>query len=132
MGLFDSVANAMITRVAGAERGPMVKAALELFNHHGGVNGILDKFRAHGFSEQVDSWISTNPNLPLSAKQIQTVLGKCVLDEMSAKFDVTSADLSKKLAANLPDIVDQLSPEGKLPGSHSELLMKALAIFKKY
>lgn len=132
MGLFDSVANAMITKVAGAERGPMVKAALDLFNRHGGVNGILDKFRAHGFGDKVDSWIGAGANLPLTAKQMQQVLGECVLDEMSARFDVTSADLSKKLAEHLPKMVDQLSPDGILPSSNTELLMRAAAIFKNY
>ena len=132
MGLFDTMASAMIAQVAGPERGPMVKAALDLFNRHGGVNGIMDKFRAKGFGDQVDSWIATGANLPLNAKQIQTVLGECVLDEMSARFDVTSADLSKKLAEHLPKIVDQLSPDGVLPTSNSELLMKAVAILKSY
>ncbi|HSH71720.1 MAG TPA: YidB family protein [Methylophilaceae bacterium] len=132
MGLFDTMASAMITSVAGAERGPMVKVALDLFNRHGGVNGILDKFRRQGLGDQVDSWISTGANLSLTAKQVQTVLGECVLDEMSARFDVSSADLSKKLAEHLPKIVDQLSPEGVLPTSNSELLMKAVSIFKNY
>ena len=137
MGFLDSMASAMITRVAGAERGPVVKAALDLFNRHGGANGIMDKFRAKGFGKQVDSWIGDGPNLPISPKQVEAVLGECILDEIAVQLkasnlDYTHKDLSKKLAEHLPRIIDQLSPQGELPTSNAELLLKAAAIYKNY
>lgn len=135
MGFLDNVASTVISKMAGAERGPLVKAALDLFKRHGGINGILNKFRAHGLDAEVDSWIGIEPNLPITPKQVQAVLGKCILDEMivelqASGMQVSNKDLSKKLSEHLPRIVDQLSPQGELPSSNAELLLKAAAIYK--
>ena len=57
MGLFDSVAGAVLGKLGG-QQGGMAQVAMEIFNNNGGLSGIVDKFKAGGLSEQVASWVA--------------------------------------------------------------------------
>jgi len=73
MGLFDSVAGAVLGKLGG-EQGKMAQIAMDLFNQYGGVSGILEKFKENGMAEQVASWVGRGTNLPISAEQVSSVL----------------------------------------------------------
>lgn len=66
MGLFDSVAGAMMNKVMG-DKGPLAKLAMELFQQYGGLPGILQTLKAGGLSEQVDSWVGKGANMSVNA-----------------------------------------------------------------
>ena len=59
MGLFDSVAGAVLGKVLGGEQGNMAQVAMEMFNQHGGLPGILDKFNNAGLSTEAASWVGS-------------------------------------------------------------------------
>jgi len=54
--------------VIGAEALSLIKEYLE---KHGGVEGAVAEFDKAGLSEKVKSWVSTGPNLPITAEEIQ-------------------------------------------------------------
>lgn len=58
MGLFDSVAGAVLGKVLGGNQGGMAAIAMELFNQNGGIGGIMDKFKAGGLGDAASSWVS--------------------------------------------------------------------------
>ena len=53
MGLLDSIAGAVMGKLGGTEGG-MAQIALDMFNQHGGLNGVLDKLKTSGLGDQVD------------------------------------------------------------------------------
>jgi uncharacterized protein YidB (DUF937 family) len=53
-------------------------------------------------------------NEPISAEQIQKVLGSEQVNALAAKIGVDPAQASHFLAEYLPKIVDKLTPEGKV------------------
>ncbi|MEO6119015.1 MAG: YidB family protein, partial [Methylotenera sp.] len=58
MGLFDSVADAVMGKLGG-DQGNMALVAMEMFNQNGGLSGVIEKFKAGGLAEQAASWVGT-------------------------------------------------------------------------
>lgn len=81
----------------------------------GGLSAIVAKLEQSGFGDQVKSWIGNGQNIPITADQLQQVLGNEKVKELAARFNVPLDQLSAILAQQLPTTVDQASPAGKLP-----------------
>ena len=132
MSLLQKVAGAVVSRFSGdQDQSHLVEAAMRLFNDHGGLHGILDRFSDQGMAEEVTSWISVGENLPITAMQVQKAIGKPALNEIAHEFDLPAKEVADKLAKYLPTVVDRLTPNGKVPRTQSGLLLHALSMLKK-
>lgn len=129
MGLFDSLAGAVMSSVLGQEKGNLVKVAMELVQQHGGLQGVLAKFQEAGLANEVASWISTGQNLPISAEHIAQVLGNAQVGEIAQRVGLNPEALKAQLAEQLPNLVDRLSPDGRLPAD-GELMSRLLSLLK--
>ena len=129
MGLLDSIAGAVMGKLGGTEGG-MAQIALDMFNQHGGLNGVLDKLKSSGLSDQVASWVGTGENQAVSADQITSALGSSQIAELAAKFGITPDVLSGQLAQHLPDVINKLTPHGEVPADSSNVLTSVLGMFK--
>lgn len=129
MGLFDSIAGAVMTSVLGQEKGNLIKVAMDLVQQHGGLQGVLEKFQQAGLANEVASWISTGENLPISADQIAQVLGNTQVGDIAQRVGITPEALTAQLAEQLPKLVDRLSPDGSLPAD-GELMTRLLSLLK--
>ncbi len=120
MGLFDSVAGQVLGALSGGAQGQAQGGLLEavgnlLHNYPGGLQGLVAAFEQQGLGGVIGSWVSTGQNLPISAEQIQSVLGGEQLQAMAQSLGFSTQDMSSQLAQFLPQIVDQLTPTGSLP-----------------
>lgn len=79
----------------------------------GGMSGLVQKFHANGLGEIVNSWIGPGGNHPITAEQIEKVLGQDRIGAIASKFGMSADDASGKLASLLPTIVDKLTPGGQ-------------------
>jgi uncharacterized protein YidB (DUF937 family) len=77
----------------------------------------------------VSSWVSTGQNLPISADQIQNVLGSEQVKELAAKAGISPDVVSSHLAQLLPMLVDKLTPNGQVPQT-SSLLEEGMGMLK--
>lgn len=113
---------------AGAAANPLT-GLLGAMGSVDGLMGLVAKFKQAGLGAIVESWISTGPNLPISADQLKNVLGADAVGGMAQQAGVGVPDLLASLAQTLPMIVDQLTPGGQLPtdGQLSPAAMKNLA-----
>jgi len=50
----------------------------------GGIGGLVSAFQKNGLGDVVASWISNNTNLPISAEQIQSLLGQGPLQDVAS------------------------------------------------
>jgi uncharacterized protein YidB (DUF937 family) len=108
MGMFDG----LIGGIVGAG---MVSVVNQILEQHGGVQGVVSEFEQKGLGPMVRSWVSTGPNQPISADQIQRALGPDLLQQLSQKSGLPVQELSRKLAEILPQAVDKLTPDGTIP-----------------
>ena len=63
----------------------------------------------------VSSWIGTGENRAASAEQVRQALGEDRIQQVAQSAGVTNQKASQGLAALLPQIIDMLTPDGKLP-----------------
>jgi uncharacterized protein YidB (DUF937 family) len=81
----------------------------------GGLNGLVQQFQAGGLGHLMQSWISTGPNQPASAQQIQQALGGDRLQQIAARVGLDPNVVAQKLSTILPQVVNHLTPNGQLP-----------------
>lgn len=129
MGLFDSVAGAVLGKLGGSQGG-MAQVAMEMFNQNGGLSGVLDKFKQGGLAEQAASWVGKGENIPISAEQISSVLGNGAIADMAAKFGISPETLSAQIAEHLPTVVDKMTPDGEVSEGSGGLLSSVLGMLK--
>ncbi len=85
----------------------------------GGLGAILQQLQAGGLGEQLQSWIGTGANQPVSGAQISSALGGDLLARLAAQAGVSHEEASHQLSQHLPQIVDGLTPGGELPDNSS-------------
>lgn len=81
----------------------------------GGLGGLLDQFRQNGLGERADTWVNTGPNEGIQDHELSQALGDDVLDELTQKTGLSKDEILKRLSADLPKAVDDLTPEGAIP-----------------
>ena len=81
----------------------------------GGLGGLLDRLRSAGAGPQADSWVGTGPNQPVQPRQVEAAIGEDRLAEIARQAGMSKEELLDQLSANLPNIVDRLTPQGRMP-----------------
>ncbi|BBF87375.1 hypothetical protein DLM_3791 [Aquitalea magnusonii] len=126
MSLFDQLGSLL-----GGESGGVSGAVAALMEQNGGLAGLLEKFNSGGMGELVSSWVGSGSNLPVSAEQIQQLLGSEQLGALAQQFGLGPQQLSQGLADYLPQAVDKLTPDGQLPQG-GDLLSQGLGLLQGF
>ena len=128
MGLFEELKG---TLFGGGDKNKLFESIMGLINNPetGGLSGLAQIFKDKGLGDAISSWISTGKNLPVSADQINQALGSDQIQQISEKAGVSQEEASKGLAGLLPEIIDKLTPDGKVP--EGNLLAQGLDTLKK-
>ena len=114
MGLLDSIVGGLAGQ-SGNHGGLMEVVSGLINNESGGLAGLLQQFKANGLGHLADSWVGTGQNMPISAEQLKGVLGSDQLQQMAAKLGIAPDALSGQLAQLLPQVIDKLTPQGRVP-----------------
>ncbi|NGO75642.1 DUF937 domain-containing protein [Streptomyces sp. YC504] len=86
------------------------------------LSGLLEGLNKAGLSEQADSWVGTGDNKPVTGEQVQQALPTDTLHEVAEKNGITEEQAANEIAAQLPQAVDKLTPQGQVPSSLDELM----------
>ena len=142
MGLLDNVIRTAVISLLGAKlakgRSPIMAALLMLLatkmlskgaatspdgpraapaDGEGGLGSLIDRFRQGGLEDIIKSWVGTGPNKTISPSQLHQALGPDAVEDLSRESGMPKEDLLSQLSRLLPDVVDKLTPQGKLPPS---------------
>lgn len=77
---------------------------------------VVRQFEEKGMRDQVDSWVRTGPNKPVDRRQIEDVFGQRELDQLARNKGIDRDQLAEVLSRYIPKIIDELTPQGQLPG----------------
>lgn len=81
----------------------------------GGLSEIIGRFTNPVQSAKAQTWVDTGPNGELAPGDLEEVLDDETLAELTAKTGLSRSDILLRLSKVLPDAVDQLTPNGRLP-----------------
>jgi uncharacterized protein YidB (DUF937 family) len=113
VGLLDDAVGALGGK--GGSGNQMMGALGGLVEQAGGVQGILSKLEASGLGDKVDSWIGTGANKSISADEVKQALGEDQVKQAAAKAGVSEDQAAGGIAEALPELINRVSPDGKLP-----------------
>jgi uncharacterized protein YidB (DUF937 family) len=118
MGLLDQLAGGiggqLLQQLGAGQQNPLLQMALGLLQQPGGLQGLLDKLQQSGLGAQAASWVGTGANLPVEGRQLQQALGDDWMATLAAQLGTSSGQASQSVATMLPELVDRLTPEGKV------------------
>ena len=132
MSLLDGIATVADSLLSGSDKQKqLTSAALSRISDPatGGLLGLVNTLRQLGLDDVVSSWISTGENKPISSEQVQNALGEGQINQMAQNMGVSRQEVSTGLAGLLPQLIDKLTPDGKLP--ESSVLDQGLELLKK-
>lgn len=81
----------------------------------GGLGDLIDHFRNGGQEQKAKSWVSTGPNEAIDESQLEQTLGADLIDRLTQQTGLPRDELLKRLSRTLPDAVDQMTPDGRIP-----------------
>ena len=84
----------------------------------GGLNDLLKQFQDNGHTEAANSWVGTGPNKAISPGDLASALGADQINTLSSQTGLSRDELLAGLARQLPDVINQLTPNGRLPTEH--------------
>uniref|UniRef100_Q07VF7 DUF937 domain-containing protein n=1 Tax=Rhodopseudomonas palustris (strain BisA53) TaxID=316055 RepID=Q07VF7_RHOP5 len=81
----------------------------------GGLGDLLRQFQQNGQGDVADSWVQPGPNKQISPNDLASALGADQIDALSSQTGLSRSELLDGLSQQLPDVIDRLTPEGRLP-----------------
>jgi uncharacterized protein YidB (DUF937 family) len=81
----------------------------------GGLGGLLEKLQGAGHDETVKSWLGSGQNQSIEPGQLGAALGQKTVSDVAQRAGVSEQEILSQLAQNLPQFVDKLTPNGKIP-----------------
>jgi len=81
----------------------------------GGLGDLLRQFQQSGHGDTANSWVSSGPNKPISVDDLTNVLGADQINTLIAQTGLSRDELLAGLSQHLPEVVNQLTPAGRLP-----------------
>jgi uncharacterized protein YidB (DUF937 family) len=105
-GLGDILKNGLGGLLAGGAAGGVLS---------GGLNDLLKQFQQSGQGDVAKSWVATGPNKAVSSDDLAKALGGDQINTLIAHTGLSRQDLLAGLSQYLPEAVNQLTPDGRLP-----------------
>lgn len=81
----------------------------------GGLGDLLKQFQQNGHSEVANSWVGTGPNKDMSESDMAKSIGIEDIDAIAQHSGLSRDQLLAGLRRELPGVVDELTPEGRVP-----------------
>lgn len=114
-----------------SQAGNLLAAVAALVQQNGGLTEVLAKFQQAGLGAEAQSWVGTGPNASISGDQLTSVLGGGALGQLASQLGVSDGQAGSVLAQLLPEVINQLTPQGQVPDNHADLLRQGMDLLKK-
>lgn len=134
MGLLDQIGGMLGQGKAGAQSGAssgLLQQVIGMLGTPGALSKLTSAFQGAGLDNVLQSWVGTGKNLPITGDQVKQVLGSGNVADLGARAGLNESETSNQLAGMLPEVVDKLTPDGKLP-SESDLSSKLSSMGKMF
>src|ERR1700690_4183375 len=105
-GLGDVLKGGLGGLLAGGAAGSVIS---------GGLGDLLKQFQQNGHGETANSWVSPGPNKQIAPGDLANALGADQINSLMSQSGLSREDLLNGLSQHLPEVVDHLTPDGRLP-----------------
>lgn len=81
----------------------------------GGLGDLLNQLQQGGHGDTASTWVGKGENKAISPGDLANALGADQIQSLSAQSGLSREDLLSGLSQYLPQVVDHLTPDGRLP-----------------
>jgi uncharacterized protein YidB (DUF937 family) len=128
MGILDSLKGQIFG--GGNKENALINAVVSILGNQqsGGLAGLVEQLSGKGLGDIVNSWVSTGKNLPVTPEQLQEGLGDTMVRKIASQAGISTDQVTSQLSKLLPQIVDKLTPNGKI--SQTDIMTKGTDLLK--
>jgi uncharacterized protein YidB (DUF937 family) len=112
MGILDDI-SAKLGGQQGQEGG--LASLQQMFSSNGGLQGMMSKLTNSGLGQQVQSWVGTGENQPVTGHQMQQAMDPNELHHMAEQAGMSDEETSDQIARAMPQMVNDATPQGQIP-----------------
>ena len=81
----------------------------------GGLGDLLKQLQQSGHGDTANSWVSPGPNKQIAPGDLANALGADQINSLMSQSGLSRDELLSGLSQHLPDVVNHLTPDGRLP-----------------
>ena len=81
----------------------------------GGLGDLVKQFQTAGKADVAESWVGTGQNKPIAPADLSKVLTPDQIEFLTERTGLSREELLAGLSEQLPEAVDELTPQGRLP-----------------
>ncbi|MBR1130393.1 YidB family protein [Bradyrhizobium iriomotense] len=105
-GLSDLLKGGLGGLIAGGAAGTVLS---------GGLGDLLNQLQQSGHGETANSWVGKGENKPIAPGDLASALGADQIESLSAQSGLSREELLSGLSQYLPQVIDHLTPDGRVP-----------------
>src|SRR5260221_9258727 len=105
-GLGDLLKGGLGGLLAGGAAGSVIS---------GGLGDLLKQLQQNGQGDTANSWVGKGENKPIAPGDLANALGADQIDSLASHSGMSRDDLLRGLSQYLPQVIDHLTPDGRLP-----------------
>jgi uncharacterized protein YidB (DUF937 family) len=119
-GLGDLLSGGLGSLLGGGSGGSMLTS---------GLSNLVSDLQNAGQARAAQSWVGSGPNQPIAPNALSAALGEDTIQALTQQTGMPRENLLAALSQHLPEVVNQLTPAGRLPteSEAAELLDTATA-----
>ena len=108
-GLGDVLKGGLGGLLAGGAAGSVIS---------GGLGDLLNQLQQKGHGDAANSWVSNGPNKQIAPGDLANALGADQIEQLSSQSGLSRDELLNGLSQYLPDVINHLTPDGRLPNAN--------------
>jgi uncharacterized protein YidB (DUF937 family) len=84
----------------------------------GGLGDLMKQLQDSGHGDKANSWVGSGTNKAISPNDLESALGGDQISSLMSQSGLSREDLLQGLSQHLPDVINHLTPDGRLPSEH--------------
>lgn len=126
MGLLDAILGNVMSSPQGGQQRALIAVVLQMLQQSGGLQGLMRQMQQSGYGDQAQSWVGTGQNMPISPDVLSQILGQGRMQDIAQQLGMSNQDVAGQMAQALPDVVDRMTPQGRIPDDQDDLVARTL------
>jgi uncharacterized protein YidB (DUF937 family) len=119
----------------GGNRGMLIAMLLpfvmQWVQRNGGLGAVLQRMRQKGYEKQAQSWVSTGANEGLAPAAVDDVMDAEEIGQIADRLGVPRQEVKQAFAEILPEMVNQLTPDGQVQPEADEVLRESIPLMER-
>jgi uncharacterized protein YidB (DUF937 family) len=115
----------------GALIAMLLPFAMQWVQRNGGLGAVLKRVQDRGYSRQANSWVSTGDNQHLEPQAMADIVGDEEISRLSQQLGVPQDEVKQGFAEILPEMVNQLTPEGQVRPEADDVLQESIPLMEQ-